>query len=237
MLPAMDAQVLATLPLWMVAFLLSLTCHEAAHAWAAKRGGDRTAERQVTLDPIPHIKQEPFGTIVVPILSFFLNGGGWMLGWASAPFDPRWAERHPKRAALMALAGPVANFVLVLVSAAAIHGGIAGGWLAPPAQASFERIVVTAQGDTTALTMFLSVLFSLNLLLGCFNLFPFPPLDGHAVVPLFLSERATVKWHSLFRQQGAAMMGLIVAWMVFGRVFSPIFGLALNALYPGSGYA
>ena len=100
----MDANLLATLPLWLAAFLLSLTCHEAAHALVGKLGGDTTAAAQVTLDPIPHIKREPFGTLVVPIASFFLQGGGWMIGWASAPYDPNWANRFPKRAAIMAAA-------------------------------------------------------------------------------------------------------------------------------------
>ncbi|MGB5220158.1 MAG: hypothetical protein WBN60_03955, partial [Polyangiales bacterium] len=63
---------MATLPLWLAAFLLSLTCHEAAHALAGRLGGDSTAGAQVTLDPMPHIKREPFGTLVVPIVSFFL---------------------------------------------------------------------------------------------------------------------------------------------------------------------
>ena len=98
----MNADLLATLPLWLAAFLLSLTCHEAAHALAGRLGGDSTAAAQVTLDPIPHIKREPFGTLVVPIVSFFLQGGCWMIGWASAPYDPTWANLFPKRAAAMA---------------------------------------------------------------------------------------------------------------------------------------
>lgn len=60
--------------LWYIAFLVSTTFHEAAHAFAALRLGDRTAYEggQVTLDPIPHIRREPVGTIVVPLLSFLL---------------------------------------------------------------------------------------------------------------------------------------------------------------------
>src|SRR5690242_15690614 len=94
--------------LWYVVFLLSTTCHEAAHALAAKRGGDLTAFHggQVTLDPWPHVRREPFGMVLVPILSFLT--GGWMMGWASAPYDPLWSQRCPHRAARMALAGPAA---------------------------------------------------------------------------------------------------------------------------------
>ena len=78
----MDLSTLYEFPLWFAVFLLSLTCHEAAHALVAQWGGDHTAAAggQVSLDPIPHIRREPFGTLVVPILSYFLYG--WMLGWA-----------------------------------------------------------------------------------------------------------------------------------------------------------
>src|SRR5580692_4902334 len=109
---------------WYVVFLLSTTCHEAAHALAAKLGGDLTAFHggQVSIDPIPHIRREPFGMVVFPILSYFL--GGWMMGWASAPYDPYWAQRHPHRAAWMSLAGPGANFTLAILAAVGIHAGI-----------------------------------------------------------------------------------------------------------------
>ena len=67
--------------LWYVVFLMAITFHEGAHALAAKWGGDPTAFRagQVTLSPLPHMQREPFGTILVPLLSFYLQG--WMIGW------------------------------------------------------------------------------------------------------------------------------------------------------------
>ena len=81
---------------WYAVFLIAITCHEAAHAWAAKLLGDPTAyyAGQVTLNPGPHIEREPIGTIIVPVLSYVLNG--WMIGWASAPYDPFWAAQYPR---------------------------------------------------------------------------------------------------------------------------------------------
>src|SRR5512139_3082516 len=89
-----------------VVFLFSTTLHEAAHAWAALRGGDPTAYQggQVSLDPMPHIRREPFGMVVLPLLTALATG--WPFGYASAPYNPNWAVRHPDRAAWMALAGP-----------------------------------------------------------------------------------------------------------------------------------
>jgi Zn-dependent protease len=224
-----------TLPLWLVAFLLSLTCHEAAHALAAKWGGDKTAylAGQVTLDPIPHIRREPFGTIVMPIVSFLMNGGGWMIGWASAPFDPNWADRYPRRAAWMAAAGPAANFILVLLSGLIIHFGLLLDWFGLPSYPKFDELVVTGAGKQSAFTMFLSVIFSLNLLLGTFNLLPFPPLDGNSIVGLFLSEGLSRRWHAFFRQGSMSLVGLLVAWVAFGKIWSPIFSWAVRTLYFG----
>lgn len=94
----MSADFLINGLVWYIVFLLSTTCHEAAHAWAAKLGGDLTAFHggQVSLDPVPHIRREPFGMVVFPILSYVM--GGWMMGWASAPYDP--IGRSATRAAL-----------------------------------------------------------------------------------------------------------------------------------------
>jgi Zn-dependent protease len=229
----MDAQLLATLPLWLAAFLLSLTCHEAAHALAGKIGGDSTAANQVTLDPLPHIKREPFGTLVVPIASFFLQGGGWMIGWASAPYDPVWANRYPKRAAVMAAAGPAANFALVILSAIGIRIGLATGYFELPTQGiSLDTLVVAPTGVAQGLALFLSVLFSINVILGAFNLIPLPPLDGYAIVPLFLNERWRERWFGLF-SGGGALFGLIIAFVVFGRVMPPVFHAAIGLLYTG----
>jgi len=85
--------------MWYLIFVFSSVCHEAAHAFLAMKPGDPTAYEggQVSFNPIPHIRREPFGMIVVPLLTSWFQG--WMLGWASAPYDPIWAGRHPKRAA------------------------------------------------------------------------------------------------------------------------------------------
>ncbi|HJX96722.1 MAG TPA: site-2 protease family protein, partial [Candidatus Acidoferrum sp.] len=104
--------------IWYVAFLFSTTCHEAAHALVAKMGGDETAALggQVSLNPVPHMRREPWGMIVIPIFSYISMHA--MFGWASAPYDPLWERRHPRRSGWMALAGPVANFSLMLIAVA-----------------------------------------------------------------------------------------------------------------------
>src|SRR5467141_4360546 len=163
-MPEFSTELLAYGFVWYVAFLFSTTCHEAAHALVAKLGGDDTAARggQVSLNPVPHIQREPWGMVVIPILSFIFTRG--MIGWASAPFNPEWERRHPRRAALMALAGPATTYTLMLIAAVALRLGWAQGWL--------HEDAVTSKPDFASSV--LSAFFSLNLLLGTFNLLPVP---------------------------------------------------------------
>ena len=231
-------EMLALAPLWYVAFLLSLTCHEAAHALAAQWGGDPTAAQggQVTLNPLPHIQREPFGTVIVPLLSYVL--AGWMVGWASAPYNPYWQQRYPHRAAWMALAGPAANLLLVIVAGIAIHIGMALGEFGAPASIGFANVVTAQAPGTTAeaVASFLSILFTLNLLLMTFNLLPVPPLDGNTAIGLLMTESAALRFYEFSRQPGFAMIGLLLAWSFFGRVVGPIFVFALKLLYPFLSY-
>lgn len=234
---AIKPDTLALFPMWFVAFLMSLTCHEAAHALVAKWGGDPTAFHggQVTLNPVPHIRREPFGTILVPILTYVLSG--WMMGWASAPYDPIWQRRYPRRAAWMALAGPAANMILVLIAAACIRIGMVAQIFHMPESAGFTHIVGAAPGDIAAgLATFLSILFSLNLLLCAFNLLPVPPLDGNTAVGIFLPEDVALRFVEKTRNPAFTLIGFLLAWRAFGYLFDPLFTLGLNLLYPGAHY-
>jgi Zn-dependent protease len=204
-----------------VAFLFSTTCHEAAHALVAKLGGDETAALggQVTLNPLPHIQREPWGMVVFPILSFFVFKSG-MIGWASAPFDPQWERRHPRRAALMALAGPAANYTLMLLAAIGLRLGQSMGWLQRNPETGLPNFLAVA----------LSVFFSLNLLLGTFNLLPVPPLDGSAGIMLFMSESRAQRYLDWLRGNSYAMVGLLVGLLVFRYFYGPVENFATNLL-------
>ena len=234
----MDPQIVLLLPLWYVVFLLSITCHEAAHAWAAQRGGDPTAYHggQVSLNPLPHVQREPFGTVLMPLLSFFLFSsadGRWMIGWASAPYDPYWEQRHPRRAAAMAAAGPAANLILAAIGFAALKLGLRAGVWTTPETLELDLLVgplAEAGSLWDALGRFCSVLFSLNLLLCLFNLLPLPPMDGASVLAgLFEPVRALRD--RLSAQPMFGLIGLLLAWQVFPYLFGPVFAFVLGWLY------
>lgn len=220
---------------WYVVFLFSVSLHEAGHAWAAKRGGDLTAylAGQVTLDPRPHIRREPFGMVVLPLLTALTSG--WPIGYASAPYDPIWAMNHPRRAAWMSLAGPGANLLLVFVASAVIWGGIGAGVFAIPDSIGANSVVAaTSEGFAASGAFLVSALFTLNLILFLFNLMPLPPLDGAGALPLVLPERAALRYQELLRNPMLAIAGILIAWNVFGPIFRGAFGIALGLLYPGS---
>jgi Zn-dependent protease len=218
-----------------VVFLLSTTCHEASHSLVAKWGGDTTALEggQVSLNPWPHIRREPFGMVVIPLLGIATGSG--LIGWASAPYNPEWAKKHPKHAARMSLAGPVANFSLSILAGIIMRIGLAVGWFIPVTP-SFSQIVGSATPGSAAdgAATVLSIFFSLNILLGFFNLIPFPPLDGYGVLGLFATESGALRLQEFRMKMGAfSFLGLVIAWQLFDRVYPDLFALGLNAFYAG----
>lgn len=222
---------------WFLVFIFSTTLHEAAHAWTSHRLGDSTAYLggQVSLDPLSHIRREPIGMLVIPIVSYVLSG--WMIGWASAPYNFLWAVKYPKRSAMMSLAGPLANFALCIFSLIVIKMGLSLGWFLPPETIGFSKVVESTGGIYQTLGLFLSITFMLNLLLGIFNLFPLPPLDGSGVITWFLNSEQTLKYYNFIHQSSISFIGIIIAWNLFDKVFDPVFDFVIsNILYPNLTY-
>lgn len=158
------------LPYLITAFtvlIVSLTFHEAAHAWAADRLGDPTARQlgRLSLNPVVHV--DPIGTIVFPLIALVTNVP--LIGWAKpVPVDMRNLQ-HPRRDfGLVALAGPVSNIILALAGALMLSAMSQGD---PD---------VEQMGSPLFRGLLLFVL--LNVLLAVFNMIPIPPLDGGNVL-------------------------------------------------------
>jgi Zn-dependent protease len=198
----------------MFAFIIitSLTFHEAAHAAAATACGDDLAKSQgrVTLNPLSHI--DLFGTIILPILLFSLAGFGF--GYAKpVPFRPE-NFRHPRRdTVLVAMAGPAANLAQAIVFFLA---GVA-----------LTRVFGGAVHVPSLVLAFFWFAIMANCILFIFNLIPLPPLDGHYLLDLFLSERARGVVRSL------GIFGILIAWWVsrplFDLLLPPIQNFVLDA--------
>jgi Zn-dependent protease len=184
----------------VVVLVLSLSVHEWAHAYAAFKLGDDTAERQgrLTLNPLAHI--DPIGSILLPLLSV-------PFGWAKpVPVNPaRFTRRVTMKTgmAITAFAGPLSNFVLAVLAALVL--GLTLRLHVPTDEAFTPRTSPVLHTLTLAVTM--------NVGLGLFNLLPIPPLDGSRLLERFLVYRYPSVWDAIERY---GKYGLILAF-VAGR--------------------
>ncbi|MDJ0838191.1 MAG: site-2 protease family protein [Acidobacteriota bacterium] len=192
----------------MFVFMFSATCHEAAHAWAALRGGDATAYEggQVSLDPFPHIQRAPFGMVLAPILSMIFMG--FPMGWAATPYNPYWAGQYPKRHAWMSLAGPLANLVLMVI-ALVIYRAMDDVFL----NAYRSQMATGDNSPWVPVEILIRQMYILNIILFLFNLIPLPPLDGSGAILLFVPEEKAHKVTATL--EGIGPMGLPLAWIIF----------------------
>ncbi|MFN8576731.1 MAG: site-2 protease family protein [Candidatus Sericytochromatia bacterium] len=215
--------------IWYIIFLMSTTFHEASHAFVAKLGGDLTAYHggQVSLDPLPHIKREPLGMVVFPIIFLFLNG--FPFGWASAPYDPYWARNNHKKAALMSLAGPMANLLLVILAGIGLKIGVEYGYF--NYFAFEESIFGKSSYELSAWVKILSITFFMNLLLFVFNLVPLPGLDGSSAITYFMSRNTAASYMEKINNPAFSLLSLFLLWQIFPYIFFPVFKFAIRLLF------
>ncbi|MDX6538356.1 MAG: hypothetical protein QOD37_2697 [Gaiellales bacterium] len=166
-------------------FIISLTLHELAHALVAFKLGDRTAKEmgRLSLNPIVHM--DPLGSLILVVTYF---GGSFLFGWAKPiPVDPRNLRTSPQVGmALVGIAGPVTNFLIALVAGAVwAHNQLTG--------------------DTAKIVAYT---ITINVILGVFNLFPIPPLDGSRVIGGFMPRDVYARWAALDQYGMFAVFGL-----------------------------
>lgn len=197
MLPeALTAETILRAVTYLVAMLLSLSFHEAAHALAASLKGDDTAksEGRLTLNPMAHI--DPIGTILLPLIGALASLP--VIGWAK-PVPVRLAGlKNPRMANLqVSLAGPASNLLLAFVCLAAVMVHQATG--------------VPEKG--TLLYPFIDLLVAMvtvNVFLAFFNLIPIPPLDGAAMITSLLPIRWAEKYEEHVAPYGYFILLMIV---------------------------
>jgi len=199
---------------WLVALIVALSIHEYAHARVADELGDPTPRLsgRLTLNPLAHI--DLFGTIILPLV-LILSKSPVVFGWGKpVPIDP-YNLRHPRRdQALIALAGPVANFLTALLAALIFRFLPLYPWL--------------------------PTIAAMSLGLGLFNLLPFGPLDGAKVFLGFVPPALAEEWESVLNQYGLIILFLLF-FPLFGGVsllsltLGSLINFFLSLLFPSLG--
>lgn len=202
--------ILFKVAVFFIPFLFSICVHEAAHAWAAKLCGDRTAEHmgRLTLNPIAHA--DPIGTIVLPIAAVILPGSvsQFIFGWAKpVPFDPRNLKDKKNGPFLIAAAGPASNLVLAMIGAF-FFVLIQSGYFVGGLEADKARLVAQIAAQ----------FIGLNCMLAVLNMVPIHPLDGGKILARFLPYKAA-RWLEE-RETMLSMILLLLFLTGFARLLS-----------------
>lgn len=179
--------------------IFSVVIHEVAHGFAALALGDRTAEEEgrLTLNPIQHI--DPFGSVILPAMSYFL--GGIIVGWAKpVPYNPLRLRNGKWGPALVGIAGPAANILLALVF------GLSLRFLpVPPAGGPESSFLINFVSIAATISL-------LNLTLAFFNLVPIPPLDGSKLL-FALMPRHWYGARLMLEQYGIFLLLFFIAFL------------------------
>jgi Zn-dependent protease len=155
-----------------------------------------------------------------------------VFGYASAPFDPYWAMRHPKRAAWMAMAGPGANLVLAAVAVLALKAGLWTGVFHPGETIAVWKLAHAATPVAEAVAVFFSILYFENLLLATWNLLPIPPMDGFSML-LFVVPESKAGTVFAIRNQLGLMFPILIFVLsgVFWRFFRPVLWYTIDLFF------
>jgi len=218
----------------MVAFLFSASVHESAHAWTSSYFGDDLARSQgrISLNPLVHI--DPIGTLLFPAIAFFAHVP--LLGWAKAtPVNPlRWRDKRVANFWVSA-AGVICNFIMAIIaglsirllySFGVIEVGDGNDWVIPAATTSMVAI-----GAVSLLKTF----FMVNIMLGIFNLFPIPPLDGSGILSSLLPPSFEASMEQLNRF-GFLLLFVALYTGIVSKILGFFAPIAVNLVLLGTGY-
>ena len=223
------AQKIVDFAIQLSVILFAISFHESAHAYAALRFGDTTARDlgRISLNPIRHI--DPFGSVLLPIMLYFLSNGRFIFGAAKpTPVDLS-RTRDPRLANLVvSAAGPASNFFLAGVGIVVLR---IIRMVSPQTilDLAYQR---SAAGALAPITFVLLSFVIINVGLAVFNLIPIPPLDGSGVVVSIFGP-PVARVYATIAPFGFLILILLINTPFLGWVFAPFRNLAVNLIFGG----
>ena len=207
-------ELLLKIIIFAVPILSAITLHEAAHGWVAFKLGDPTAKKlgRITANPLKHI--DPVGTVLIPIVMVIVTG--FAFGYAKpVPVDVRNFQHPQKDMALVALAGPVSNFIMAVLWAFILMVSVNA---LPPGTLS---VILRAMAEIGVI---------INVLLMVVNLFPLPPLDGGRIVTGLLPFKWAVIYVR-FEKVGMWVVIFLLVSGILGKILMPLVQAVQKNLY------
>ncbi|MCX6705826.1 MAG: site-2 protease family protein [Candidatus Woesebacteria bacterium] len=208
----------------ILAFAITITVHEAAHAWMANRLGDPTAKLSGRLSLNPLVHYDPAGTtlLIITAILWYFHKLPFPFGWAKpVQFDPYNLKNPQRDSALISFAGPGANLILAIILSI------------------IRKLSLLPFSPFSFLLDILPVFIVLNISLAIFNLIPIHPLDGGKILVGLLPSKKAHEVDIFLNRFGFIIL-IALIFPIFGNeplintIISPIIKILISILIPGN---
>jgi Zn-dependent protease len=206
---------------YIICAVVAVCFHEAAHGYVANFFGDPTAKRagRLTLNPVRHI--DPFGTVVLPLI--LIIAGLPVFGYAKpVPVNVSRLRNPRNHAVLVSLAGPGLNLAFAAMSIAICR--LSGATYDP-----YSGTIMASGSLSLNIAQAFELFGLVNILLAAFNLLPFPPLDGSAIIERLVPQQHIARYYALRQSAMPVLFGFLLLNGIFFHLGSGMLDSLLNA--------